>query len=77
MNKSYGEVWAWGWGLATDDNITHTFDFDNNFTYDNMYALLTGNEYNPFGFFLTALGLAVDVLTSLQYTGAVTAMGNN
>lgn len=77
LDKSYSDVYTWGVGLITDDDITGTYDLDNYFSYDAVYALLTGNQLNPFGFFATALGVAVDVMTTLQYTAAISAMSNN
>ena len=43
LHWGYTDVYAWGQGLITDRDITGTYDLDNYFKYDAVYALLTGN----------------------------------
>jgi len=59
---SIEDVWNWGWGLANSEDIAAALDPDAFFEYDAMFAFLTGNAFNPFGWFYAEFKILVDAL---------------
>jgi hypothetical protein len=58
------DVYNWFINLAFSDDIVHDLDFDTNFEYQNMFNFLTGNQFNPFGWFYNDFYNVVNAVTS-------------
>jgi len=63
-----GDVYDWVMWVAQGDNILQVFDFDSHFEYAAVYALLTGNKLNPFGWFATNFNVVANAVTGNQAT---------
>jgi len=79
IDPSKRDIWYW-WALFkswvfSDDIIDVWFNYDSYFEYDNVLALLTGNQFNPFGFFTDDLFTLTNYLT-FQFGGGY-AFGYN